>query len=371
MRRKQRWWLLSLRMCLVACCVFTIVVSARGAEHWGHYFQGHTPAFVPHNSEHGYNQTSWRQWPDSWSSKEVRVKESRPAAVKQSPTKAAPVQELPLPDQYDDLPPLPPLRPNAGGAQPGPAAEPGDADLQPVPGRDPRPLPPPGLTSPGATDPTASPSDLPPPEGEPDPSPELAPEQFPDPAAEQFPEPTAPPDTTTPPLPGSKLPTPPTELPHVAPPESLRDSRPLQARTARRQQASEAVFRDDRRVIDRRPPAARLVPGSRAVEILPERPAAEIDSLPSEAPELFQPGAPNRVAPQGSGVKPASFETRGGARLSIGREQPVQGGAARALHQTPTAKAAPLRAPTRLRANPLRDGGADDLAESSGNPLRP
>lgn len=386
-------------------CVSSLTTISRGGQHWGCYVQGHTPAFIPHNTEHGYNQTRWRRWPEACPADQVI--QDLPKIIKPLP----PTKK----EADDDQPPPPPARteemPEPDLVPPNNELE---QDLQPIPPDDARPEPPPGLTRPDAGEPAGtSPSDTPstipeePPGGAVAPEtpaaptegiPELAPpEETLEPAAPPATEPpTSAPPTSVPPTrvpataPGTPLPVPPTDLdsrrrmPQSSPTAMRRNARPTQVQAERYPtldlDAREAVFHDEkpRTRIPSQPARQRPLD----VEQLPRN----LEALPDEPPageelELFQPGAPRRgAAPAGqpAGVKPASYQA---ARLAPGRAQrasnsaePPAGDAVQLPQRAAMRPALQPPRELRQRANPLRDGaGQGSYAEGTGgraNPLR-
>lgn len=392
--RSTRWlaarWAMAV---VVVCCLGT--ASRGGDHHWGPYIQGHTPAFVPNNPRHGFNQTYWRRWPDApWD-------RQRPA---KQPTRA---EELPPPAQEDDedYPPPPPFREELHESDISPDLDVPEHELQPVPGV--RPTPPPGLTQPDAFEPsppTQSPSDELPPPGEmheAEPEPELAPLED---------EPATQPGTT--PIQRPRLPTPPTELDtqpklqRATPPPSRRDATPVQARAQRAHNGSpaaeEAVFRGQGR-IEAHPPAASREPARNdaqrtrpsSIPAQPQRDAAPEWEAPQQELELFQPGAPRArpaATPRDSAVKPASYQAGrltvaptmrmatpsvAAANVATPSVAPPAQENAQAIHRAAAPpRAKPAAKPSLLLTNPLRESGDESYAgvaqeTAGGNPLRP
>lgn len=394
MSYKQSSLLKISRIIIVLAVALTVTTVSRGGQHWGLYFQGHTPAYVPNNPDHGYNQTRWRRWPEAWPS-DLTVTDVN----KTVPAKPAPKKQQ---EADDDQPPAPPAGPDdLNGPSMAPETDQPRTDLQPIPPADTRPEPPPGLTRPETTEPTAPTEALPdeapaeealPPATTEEQTPELAPLE--EPAA----EPAAPPAATPSPTPGTPLPVPSTDLdtrpklPRTAPPLKRRATQPMQARggsnPSRRPSASEAVFRPDdgpSTRITSRPAAKRYVEAEQLPASLEELSEEPPTTLEADEPELFQPGATRRAAaprPNASAVKPATYTIPRSTSAAVIRQParqeasppPVPRSEERYAQpsEIETSESRALPAPPQ-RANPLRDAGSDRYSDSSvsrENPLR-
>ena len=397
MSYKQSSLLKISRVIIVLVAALTITTVSRGGQHWGLYFQGHTPAYVPNNPDHGYNQTRWRRWAEAWPSDLTVTDVNKTPPVKPAPKKQK---------EEDDQPPVPPSGPeDLNGPSMAPETDQPRTDLQPIPPEDTRPEPPPGLTRPETTEPTAPTEALPdeapteapaneaiPPATTEEQTPELAPLE--EPAA----EPAASPAATPSPTPGAPLPVPSTDLdtrpklPRTAPPLKRRATQPMQARggsvPSRRPAASEAVFRPEdgpSTRITSRPVPQRYVESEQlpaSLEELSEEPPA---TLGSDEPELFQPGAASRATqPRGhaSAVKPATYVMPRNTSAAVIRQPARQEVSSQPVPRSDERYAQPSEieavesralpaAPQ--RGNPLRDGAGRerDGGVSRENPLRP